>query len=291
MTLAGCGAPGLAPNWAETAARQHDIVAASPPVAARLLSGFDRSDRPRLAGGDKALFHMTLYQGGEQTGEWLLRLTAKEVPAPDSGPVTLVTLENADGSLDIRRGFGNDGALAKVLVEVFHANGELLGSRREKVVCWHLELGFVSACEMTANQSSPVTKDAEHTQLHAHVALSAFLGMVREHEHLRSILDRILRAPSLWSVMSNFGVRIGVAPAFEPVRAASAVVNQQPAEAWYLPIQIMANASPVLVGSLRVVAPRSPRALCAGVVSLVVMRPEEPGTHLTMQLLAARREP
>lgn len=150
----------------------------------------------------------------------------------------------------------------------------------------HLETGFVTACEASAG---PVTGEVEREQSDAHVALVAFLGVIQNDEHLRSIFWQILRMPTLWSIITNFGVRIRLAPEFGDARATSASVDHRPTKAWNMPLQVLGNGSPVLLSNLRVVAPSSPRALCAGVVSLVVVRPGDPDMYLTTQLLAARR--
>ena len=123
----------------------------------------------------------------------------------------------------------------------------------------------------------------------AHLALAGFLHLLSRHEHIRPILRRVLRLPSLWSVIWHMGVDIRIIPRFGLVELAPAKLAGEAAKAWYLPLEIQANGSVALAGSMKVVAPQSPRTLCAGVVSVVFMKPGEPGTYLTMQLMAAKR--
>lgn len=312
--LTGCLAPTLAPNWAEAAASRHEVAHAEHPIAAQLLVGFDPTDGSGLAEGDRALFRVALHEGVEQTGEWFLRLTAKGVTARSlAAPAqadAVVWIENDDGSHSPHLGFiglsrpgDGDGegaidpetdfgeAICPVEVEVFDRSGKLLGSHLEHVVRQHLENGFATACEASASQDGSLSEDTERQQADAHVALVAFLGVIRKNEQLRDIFWQILRLPTLWSIITNFGVRIRVAPQFGDAEPSPAGANPQPMQAWNLPLQVLGNTSPVLLCNLQVVEPHSPRALCAGVVSMVVVRPGDPDTYLTMQLLAARRGP
>ncbi len=310
LILTSCFAPALVPGWQDAAAHRHEVTDDQHPVATQLLSGFDPSDESGLAQGDQVLFRITLHEGEEQIDEWFLRLTANQLSAHDSvgQPITDVVLwtENVDGSssphLGMRgfAGLGNDAIdqiadpdpplLATVEVEVFDPNGILLGTRLEKVVHRYLETGFVTACEATANQGPAAAKELDYKQSQAHVALAAFFGVIQDHEQLREIFWQILRMPTLWSLIAYVGMLTRIAPAFGDAKASSANVDHRTTKAWNVPLLVLGNESPLLLTSLQVVAPRSPRALSAGIVSMVVVRPGDPDTYLRMQLIAARRE-
>lgn len=260
---AGCASGELDPQWAM---REHGVVEASAFLASEELVGFDApSPDARLAVGDRVLLGMNLQRDGVSTAR-TFSLEALSVDlvrwpgSPDDDPIYL--------------------RVASVRLRVFAAAGELLGEEILSVDAGDLESGVARACR----------GDDDRDRSRARWALRELFGIIRKSPILAGVMYEVVDPPSLWSILSHFGVKIRAEVHFDEARPAEPfALGESQVLAWNLPHEVLVNDQPALRSILQVADPVSPLSLCAGIVSFTSVHPTDPSRVLQVRLLAARR--
>ena len=303
--LTGCFAPTIATDWASAVAEHHDGRDSGGSVAERLLSGFDPVSDAGISERDRVLCRLTLRQDDVVKDEWLIRATVIHPKGrrQDGSRGVLVDCSSykPDGSrrkrlvpyfLTWRRGDAPipsaQSAAVAISVEVFDAEGVRLSTRTVWLGTKYLHYGMLSACRVESEGEALSAEKLSRWEM-ANRALFSFLSLVHHDEVLRAAFWKVVTIPTLWSVLTNWDVKVRVEPLFDKATVTNTDVDGHSVEAFNLPMQVLGNGQPMLLTSLQVVEPHSPRTITAGVVSMVVVKPGAPGTRITMQMLAARR--
>jgi len=123
-------------------------------------------------------------------------------------------------------------------------------------------------------------------------ALLSFFNIVQQTPGLNAILFDILDLPPMWSLVRHGGVN-SVNFRFQPyqVAAADATPWGLPAETpvYHFPMVLELDRHPALNLTLVVTPAHPPLLACAGIVGMLVERPGDQDTCLTLRVLSARR--
>jgi hypothetical protein len=191
--------------------------------------------------------------------------------------------------------------LVRVGAEVYDRAGAQLGRDELVLSARQLERGLARACR--GEQAQPATPASNAPgelfapmpeRIEATLALHTLLAVVRKSKLLYGVLYEVIDKPSLWSVITHFGVRVSTLDHFDQARPAAPFTLGSGAgavevPAWEAPLELRLNGAPALRSIVTVVDPVSPLILCTGVVALRAFRPSDPKVTFTLRLLAARR--
>src|SRR5262249_24097528 len=109
-------------------------------------------------------------------------------------------------------------------------------------------------------------------------------------EGLENILLKVIRKPSLWSVIRHVGVTVnlrinvkGMMPA-DP-KPWGALAGDAP---YYFPLTLDLNGQPALNGTFIVTSPRPPLLSCGGIIGMLAEKPGDNETYLILRIVSAR---
>ncbi len=269
------------------------------PGAVKVLDGFDeRSSDPAWRAHDQTLFAMQLEKDGEVV-RWLLHIDAtvgaRMTFGTDSRGAMTITgqqtwsyqLREADGSV---RDCAIVSQLASVEVRVMDANGTVLTKASVNLPYETLGRGLLHAIDSATANGGAGTPGEEGTrvQLEAFLAIFALLDILRNDEALADYFWQVVDKPSLWSVITNFGISTSIQLPFAQSVAASLPAPVPPVErAFAVPLRIDVNGSPALFVDLLAAAPDRPYAISGGIIAAAARHPTRPDTTFRVQLLAA----
>jgi hypothetical protein len=120
-------------------------------------------------------------------------------------------------------------------------------------------------------------------------ALTSYFEIVQHTEGLESLLYKVVKLPSVWSMVRRFGVTVefNVLPDPSPANPADwALPPGTPV--YYLHCMLSLNKQPALKVTLVVTNPDPPRLICAGVVGLLAEKPGDEETYMTLRLVSAK---
>jgi hypothetical protein len=236
---------------------------------------------------------------------WLLRLSAL---VPQTLAESLGTREGSDGLWEIKiwswtwtvhgepREFTTQSLLLPVTATVSDEKGRVLSSSIVKLPVRLLSRGVLPAvdCVRGGAVTSPLVDRTTISPLvDATIAMMALLNVVQEDDALADHFWKVVEKPSLWSVITGFGVRASLTMAFEKsVPVAMPSPNLPAAErAFVVPLQIDVNGSPALLVDVVVIDSARPFAICGGIVAATARHPTRSDTRLELQLLGAHCTP
>jgi hypothetical protein len=137
-----------------------------------------------------------------------------------------------------------------------------------------------------------VTTNEERSVVGWVPALGGYFNAVQQTPNLKPILMRVLKFPSLWSVIRHAGVTVSIKiDADDASRVSSdgwGLANGEPIYA--LPEIFAINGRPGLNLTMVVAAPRPPLLACGGIIGLLAENPAEPENYLTLRIISARRQ-
>jgi hypothetical protein len=299
FALAGCAAAPVEPPAPTTSFAPLSLDGF--PGAAKVLSGFDdRVPGSAWCDRDQALFAMQLDKGGE-TVRWLLHLEAplgarvagRNAETGAVVPLGLSVTRTIDGT-------GADGTprswkvttrRADVTVRVLDAAGELLARSEITLPVDTLEHGLLPAIDhmLASKRGEAIDENGERAFLEAMLAIIALLDVLRDDEALSDYFWQVIEKPSLWSVVTSFGITTNTTASFDK-SIATTVPSPLPAtgRAFSAPLRIDVNGSPALFVDLLACDASRPYAICGGIVAAVARHPTRSDVTLRMQLVAAR---
>ena len=299
LALGACSAAPSTDGWWRAAGAVDAETRLDSPVfhgAAQLLSGFDApTERDRLEDGDRALFAVELRESGEEPSRFLIRVAVASAAVRHGGQEMVWTMSYRMNSTS-----GKSEVFREVcrLVQLHVSRHDLDGTQEAESDVYlgraALETGFAETCatfvETGAGPEVTLSSEQAHDIGLSVMSLRALMTIVESDRQLSELLQRVARRPSLASIISNFGVEIGIEAELHNAQRI-AVPEVAGAEAWRVPLVIRANGEPAVLVLAEVVTPRSPWNLSAGVVRLTARRPGDEEARLVMQAIAVRHCP
>ncbi len=308
--LTGCGlAPDL-PIKPAGGVWQH-LQAADFPGAGRLLEGFDA---PTADGEwlqqDRLLFALQLRKG-ETVHRWLLHLQVligdvMSTRLGDDQPTEIKLWNDRSWTytttvLGEKREKRVSSRMLPVVVRVHDEQGKQLGNSLVQLPADLLGAGLLPGIDAattlyagTDPEANPMPREQQEQHVDAMVrstlALVALLTIVQEDNVLADYFWQVIEKPSIWSVVSSFGVSASLVTALEQSQPTTDLPPGMPttSRAFIAPMRVEVNGTPALLADILATDASRPYALCGGMVAASARHPSRPDLHFDVQLLAAR---
>jgi hypothetical protein len=119
--------------------------------------------------------------------------------------------------------------------------------------------------------------------------LTSYFEIVHHTEGLKELLFKVVKLPSLWSVIKHRGVSMGLffgKDAFPANPADWGLSASTPV--YYLPCDVRLNGQLAIKITLVVTTPQPPLLICGGVIALLAEKPGDDKTYLTMRVISAK---
>jgi hypothetical protein len=198
--------------------------------------------------------------------------------------------------------------VAGISVEAFDARGVSAGKAASSETVSRLRRGLLPACRAGHRQRElmrgrveagleapmPTVDDrafADIATVADGVASCARLfRMLRENPVTRQILREVLELPSLWSILTNWGVKVSFAvDFFAAERVDPARFPGEQRELWSVPMIVLLNGEPGFLARVITGPAGSPDGVVAGIYGIVARHPVDADRHVRVRLLASRR--
>ena len=183
-----------------------------------------------------------------------------------------------------------------------------LGLDRAAAIVWHAiqtnESGqfYFGSSPPNAAQVAEARRVAERLQLTVEderalaggiPALFSYFDVVEHTEGLEDILLKVVRKPSLWSVIRHIGVTVNLRFDVKHIAPAKPEQWNLPAEApiYYFPMGVDLNNQPALTVTFAVTSARPPLLTCGGIIGMLAERPGDKETYLTLRIVSAKLAP
>jgi hypothetical protein len=291
------------------------------------LSGSDSAGEPGVLNpGDSFAAVVTLCEKGGKRTQWLLYLTAladkpKESEKP-SEPIVLYSgrsnrFEFASSPAQVRletigpfTGTPSKKTKVQQQSETFTLDKGLLSLGLDQAArsVWRAvqanESGhfYFDSQPPNAKQMAEAGRVAEKLQLTVEEeralaggipALFSYFDVVQHTEGLEDILLKVVRKPSLWSIIRHIGVTVNLR--FELKQITPAAPNSwgslTSGPLYYVPLAVELNHQLALTVTFAVTNPRPPLLSCGGIIGMLAERPGDKETYLTLRIVSARLAP
>ena len=234
-----------------------------------LLSGFDPVDASaELREGDRVLYGLRVWDGTAVLTRF-------------------IRIRVVDTSVSITR-HGHRQTLVMVRVEVFDESGDLAGGTDVRVDRdLFVYPSIVRGCRLrdAELQPGPFGGRPLHPSGEGDVPVSLFMGIIRRTDILLEILWKVVRKPSLLSMLG--GVRVsGNSWCKQAVPATHALAQ---GDVFRIPYRIVLNRELALKATITATGNASPLAVCVGIVEFAGQATDDPSRRILFRLLAARR--
>jgi hypothetical protein len=285
-----------------------DLPKTEYPGANGMAVGFDaRTEDRSWETDDEVVFALRLRRG-EKVDRWLLRLRVvlgeRVTGSLGNEPVKLDVWQEMSWTYTITdHGKSRDAQvtskLLPVMATVCDEQGVTLTTSVVKLPVRLLGRGVLPAidCAVAATQAQAQGTLSEadrevslHPLVEATLGLMSLLNVVQEDDALAGYFWQVVEKPSLWSVITGFGVKATFSMGFEKSVPAANLPPDLPAaeRAFVVPMQIDVNGSPALFLELTATDAARPFSLCGGIVAGVARHPTKADHALELQLIAAR---
>ncbi|HEX6811316.1 MAG TPA: hypothetical protein VF384_06815 [Planctomycetota bacterium] len=306
--LAACH--GVAP---QLAAPNSDVSVALPtdefPGASGMATGFDARTGDRSWQSDDEVVFALRLRKGEEVHRWLLRLRVvfgeQLVARIDNLPSQRIALwEERSWTYTVtdagqRRDLQAKSRMLPVSAIVCDEHGKQLTKSLVKLPVQLLGRGLLPAVDTAlsaarvqpgANETPQYRDESVRPLVEATLGLMSLLTVVQEDDALAEYFWQVVEKPSIWSVITGFGVKATFSMPFEKSVPATNLPPDLPApgRAFVVPMQIDVNGSPALFLEVVATDAARPYSLCGGIVAAVARHPTNPDVTLELQLLAAR---
>ena len=202
----------------------------------------------------------------------------------------------------------SDVKMAHIRVTAFDANGKTLGTAESEETAELLTTGLLPACQagfaqrdlmrdrVALGPEAPML-ELDSMQLadvqaaaHGVIACESFFATLRSNPVTKSILYEVIALPSLWSVITNLGVKVSFeADFFAADRVAPERLTNANRELWSVPCHLQLNGQPALLAHIVAGPSGSPDAAAAGIFAIVGQHPTDPQRRIHVQLLRSSR--
>jgi len=133
------------------------------------------------------------------------------------------------------------------------------------------------------------TEDEERTIFSVSFALNAFLSAALDIDEFSDLVDCVLNKPSVWGVLSHFGVRRFLNYDVSTVHSVDASYLGVNMPAYRMPLRLRLNDEVALAAVITMTAATPPLQTCAGIIEVYAEHPVDPGKRLLIQLIAGRQ--
>ncbi|HEX4264482.1 MAG TPA: hypothetical protein VH597_09100 [Verrucomicrobiae bacterium] len=122
--------------------------------------------------------------------------------------------------------------------------------------------------------------------------LVSYFEIVQHTEGLEDLLLKLVKMPSLWSIIRHGGVDVSLHIDKEAFAGNPADWNL-PANVpvYYLPCTFTLNGQAAVNITMVVTSPHPPLLICGGVIALLAERPGDNESYMTLRVISARRGP
>jgi hypothetical protein len=327
LCLAGCSS-GPQPGWEAVLEDAIEDRSGDFAHGGQILAGFDAiGAADDLAVGDTLLFGIRL-DVGDRCRIWYLRIRVDGIETaeraswrrlqPFEKRVTTARRKR-EAEAALQRGQEGPAAVsfddllvrtpgAWICVEAFDEMGTSLGVAVSEESVRRLRTGLWSACvaghaqhDLMKGLASPEWQgevrevdeaayaDIE-TVAEGVASCDSFFAILRTNPVMKQILYEVIALPSLWSIVTNLGVRAGFGiDFFAATRVAPECTANANGLVWSVPMTIDLNDQPALLVRILAAPSDGPAAAAAGVYGLVGRHPTDPGRRVHVQLLSSRR--
>jgi hypothetical protein len=122
--------------------------------------------------------------------------------------------------------------------------------------------------------------------------LMSYFDIVEHTEGLEDLLFKLVKMPSLWSIVRHGGVEAGLQIGKKASEANSTDWNLPTSvPVYYLPCTFTLNGQPAVNITMVVTSPHPPLLICGGVIALLAERPGDSETYMTLRVISAKRGP
>jgi hypothetical protein len=134
-----------------------------------------------------------------------------------------------------------------------------------------------------------LTPEEERLNFSVYFALRTFFEAAMEIPGNQHVLEQVIQKPSVWSVVSHFGVKTTFTYGWQDVQVApeGKAAVQQPV--YLLPVRLFMNDVPAVKASLAVTEPRPPLQAGAGILAICAEHPTATDRRLFIRMLSAGR--
>lgn len=282
-------------------------------------------DGDHLHPGDSITALITLFERGGHRTQWLLQLTTLESAGRNAGaskPPLVVyvgqgervefTQAMASVSLRLVGPFVADSAksgraklqdqTARISVnEGFLGLGlEQAAASTHRIIQHHLHGSFafrdrpfteseIAEAKVTM-ANLHVTMSEERAIAGSTLALQSYTALVQETPGLDNLFFKVVKPPSIWSLVWHAGVKVSLELQAKDVAPTStAIWHLGPDTPCYIyPLALRVNNKPALMTTLIVAPPRPPLLGCAGIVGLLAENPVDQETYLLLRIISAQ---
>jgi len=120
-------------------------------------------------------------------------------------------------------------------------------------------------------------------------ALMSYFDIVQHTEGLEDLLTKLVKLPSVWSIVRNLGVTPGFYFGAKAIPANPADWDLPPATpVYYFPGELRLNGQPALNITFVVTTPHPPRLICGGVIGVLAEKPGDGDTYMTLRVISAK---
>lgn len=134
-----------------------------------------------------------------------------------------------------------------------------------------------------------LTPEEERLTFSVYFALRTFFGAAMEIPGNQHVLEQVIKKPSVWSVVSQFGVNTEFKYNWQEVQVApeGKAAVQQPV--YLLSVLLSLNNTPAVKANLAVSEPRPPLQASAGILAICAEHPTAADRRLFIRVLSAGR--
>ena len=278
------------------------------------------------ASGDRVEFALTLARG-ERRKQWRLAVAVSSVavqqvldwretppfdhrvqPGEERRREIARKQEEFRLRLDDLTSLATDVPVVGLTVEAFDADGKSLGSARSSAILSHLHRGLLPACHaghrqrermrgrVEAGLAAPMLTVDDATYDDIQVAARGvatcrtLFTILQSNPVTRDILREVLELPSVWSLLTHWGVKVSFAvDFFAAERVDPARFPGEARELWSVPVVLLLNGEPGFLARVIVGPSGSPDGAVAGVYGLIARHPSDASRQVVVRLVSSRR--
>jgi hypothetical protein len=134
-----------------------------------------------------------------------------------------------------------------------------------------------------------LTPEEERLFFSVYFSLQTFFSAAMAIPGNQHVLEQVIQKPSVWSVVTHFGVRTSLSFNWQDVKVApdGKAAVQQPV--YLLPVRLSLNSTLAVRANLAVSEPRPPLQTSAGILAICAEHPTVVDRRLFIRVLSARR--